>query len=168
LAIVSCASKLAGQERDPYPHPSSEPVAQVCAAEEHRQFDFWIGDWEVTDSTGAVAGTNVVSRVANGCGLQEYWRGAGGGNGTSLNWYDPQAGEWHQLWVGLGVYLYLTGGLEDGAMVLAGERQTPNGKVTDRIVWTPLEDGRVRQVWDMSSDGGRSWQLLFDGLYTRR
>jgi hypothetical protein len=53
-------------------------------------------------------------------------------------------------------------------MVLAGERQTPNGKVTDRIVWTPLEDGRVRQVWDMSSDGGRSWQLLFDGLYTRR
>jgi hypothetical protein len=40
--------------------------------------------------------------------------------------------------------------------------------VVDRITWIPLEDGRVRQVWEASRDYGNTWQVLFDGTYARR
>jgi hypothetical protein len=37
-----------------------------------------------------------------------------------------------------------------------------------RITWTPLPDGRVRQHWESTTDGGRTWSTVFDGYYTRR
>ncbi len=167
IAITAITPGLEAQEPS-YPDPNSEPIAEVCSAEDHRQFDFWVGDWQVKDGAGAVVGTNVITRVAGGCGLHEYWRGARGTTGTSINWYDPLSDEWHQVWVGQGLYLDLSGGIEDGKMVLSGERETPQGVIVDRITWTPLEDGRVRQVWESSSDGGQTWQLQFDGMYAKR
>ena len=146
----------------------TESIIEACSGPEHRQFDFWLGEWQVSDTAGSVVGTNDITRVANGCGLNETWIGENGNNGTSLNWYEPATGEWHQLWVGPGYYLRLSGGLENGSMVLSGVRETSEGSVVDRITWTPLDDGSVRQHWEVSSDGGSSWQTLFDGLYTRR
>lgn len=157
-----------GQQVEVGSDPAEESIIEACAGAEHRQFDFWVGEWEVTDAKGQIAGTNEIARVANGCGLSEYWRGAAGTNGTSLNWYDPSSGEWHQLWVGLGLYLHLKGGLEGERMVLSGERETAKGTVIDRISWTPLEGDRVRQLWEVSPDGGASWQVVFDGMYRRR
>jgi len=145
-----------------------EPILEACSGAEHRQFDFWIGSWEVTDTAGKVVGTNQITRVANGCALNEYWRGARGPTGTSLNFYDPGTGQWHQVWAGLGYFLRLSGGLQDGKMVLSGERDTPQGSAIDRITWAPNEDGTVRQVWEVSQDGGDTWQTIFDGLYSRR
>lgn len=53
-------------------------------------------------------------------------------------------------------------------MRLEGKRKDQEGrKVLDRITWTPQEDGRVRQHWQMTNDGGKTWQVLFDGYYTR-
>lgn len=144
------------------------PIVEACRGPEHRQFDFWLGDYEVTNKVGAVVGNNRITRVSGGCGLQESWRGSSGTEGTSLNWFDPQNGHWNQVWVGSGVYLRLVGGLENGNMVLSGERQTPQGVVEDRITWMPLDNGRVRQVWEMSRDSGGTWQVVFDGMYTRR
>lgn len=53
-------------------------------------------------------------------------------------------------------------------MVLAGTspRATPRGDVLDRITWTALPDGRVSQVWELSADGGASWQRVFVGFYS--
>jgi hypothetical protein len=147
---------------------ADEPILKACQGIEHRQFDFWLGSWEVTDTTGKVVGSNEITRVANGCALQEYWRSASGPTGTSLNFYDPATGQWHQFWAGLGVYLRLSGGIEGDRMVLSGERQSERGPVVDRVTWVPGEDGTVRQIWDVSSDGGASWQTIFDGLYNHR
>jgi hypothetical protein len=152
--------------------PASTNQASIldsCNSAEHRQFDFWLGDWEVTDTAGTVVGTNLITRVASGCGLLESWRSAANGNeGSSLNWYGARTGRWHQRWVGLSVYLQLEGGIEDGDMVLAGTRQTADGEVIDRITWIPREGGRVRQLWELSADGGKTWQVLFDGMYAER
>jgi hypothetical protein len=68
----------------------------------------------------------------------------------------------------LGVYLQLEGGIEDGNMVLSGTRQTADGEVIDRITWITLEGERVRQLWELSADGGKTWQILFDGMYAER
>ena len=40
-------------------------------------------------------------------------------------------------------------------------------KTLNRITWTPLPAGQVRQLWETSSDG-KSWTVAFDGLYTRK
>ncbi len=83
--------------------------------------------------------------------------------------YDPETERWSQTWVGGGgQILHLYGGLEGDNMVLSGERRTDEGTVVDRITWIPIDDGRVRQVWDISSDGGATWETVFNGLYVPR
>jgi hypothetical protein len=143
-----------------------------CSAPEHRQFDFWLGDWEVREPSGKSAGRNRIVAIHGGCALQESWTGAGGTTGSSLNAYDDDRKAWHQTWVdsGGGV-LKLDGGLVDGRMVLSGEALTsddPPKASRQRITWTPLPDGRVRQLWESSTDSGKTWSIVFDGVYSRR
>lgn len=142
----------------------------TCDAPEFHAFDFWIGEWTVTDPAGAVAGSNTITSVSDGCGLLEEWRSADGSTGTSLNHYDPRTGRWYQRWVGAGQsILHLEGGVEDGAMVLSGERTArAGGTVIDRIRWIPRPDGSVRQHWQYSTDGGTTWSDAFDGTYRRK
>ncbi|HEU4400636.1 MAG TPA: hypothetical protein VFT43_00895 [Candidatus Polarisedimenticolia bacterium] len=141
-----------------------------CRSPAHRQFDFWLGDWEVRTPDGAVAGTNRITGIQGGCGLLENWAGASGMTGTSLNTYDAARGLWHQTWVdSRGSLLLLDGAFEAGKMVLSGTTRSPQGKtVTDRITWEPTSAGAVRQLWEQSEDGGKSWTVAFDGRYTRR
>ncbi len=156
------APDLTAQEK------SSDAILEACSGPEHRQFDFWLGDWQVTDTTGAHLGENAITRVASGCGLLESWKsGRSGYEGNSLNWYDEGTGQWKQVWVGLDLYLTLSGGIEGDRMVLSGERITDDGMVVDRITWIPLDDGRVRQLWDTSKNGGVTWEPAFDGIYAR-
>jgi hypothetical protein len=156
---------LAAQEDAP-----AAPSAGPCDAPEYRQFDFWIGDWNVTAAEQA-AGTNSIQPVHGGCALQENWQGAGAGgiSGSSFNIFDKATGKWHQTWVDAsGTLLQLDGGLVDGSMVLSGQRPAQDGGTAlHRISWTPNADGSVRQLWEASKDDGGSWSVLFDGLYVR-
>jgi hypothetical protein len=143
--------------------------ANLCGSKEHRQFDFWIGDWNVT-SNGQTAGTNSIHPIHNGCALQENWQGAGAGgiSGSSFNIYDRASGHWHQSWVDAsGTLLLLDGGLVEGSMVMSGKRpaRDGNGMTLHRITWTPSSDGSIRQLWQASTDDGKNWTVLFDGLY---
>jgi hypothetical protein len=140
-----------------------------CTSPEFHQFDFWIGRWTVADSTGKQIGSSEVMSVAGGCGLLENWQAVNGGSGKSLNMYERSPGHWTQTWVGSGgAILRLSGGLRNESMVLEDDRVTARGPLKDRITWAPLPDGRVRQTWDVSTDGGATWQKTFDGYYTRR
>lgn len=146
---------------------AQEPASEACASPEHRQFDFWIGSWEVTTPDGAVVGTNQIDRVLDGCALREHWQGRSGMTGTSLNAYDPHAGTWHQTWVDdRGGFLLLSGGLEEGSMVLSGEMRDEKGLVAHRITWTPISEEEVRQLWETTRDGS-TWEDVFDGHYRR-
>jgi hypothetical protein len=166
LAAALSAQPLASQSSGPTRVPAA------CSGPEHRQFDFWIGDWEVTRPDGRPAGTNRVRSIHGGCALQEDWTGAGGSTGTSLNAYDAATGRWHQTWVGNdGLLLRLEGTMTSGAMELSGVSRGANGAQTlQRIRWTPLTGTppRVRQLWESSADGGRTWTVVFDGMYRTR
>jgi hypothetical protein len=146
------------------------PAPRPCTAPAYRQFDFWLGDWGVTNPAGKAAGTNRITRILGGCALREEWTGTGGSAGTSLNVYDADAKRWRQTWVDdHGGVLLLTGGIQDGKMVLEGDTPAPGGKtVHQRITWTPLPGGRVRQFWDSSADGGKTWKIEFNGIYSLR
>jgi len=43
---------------------TARPAA--CTAPEHHQFDFWIGEWDVTLPNGKTAGTNRIGAAAAG------------------------------------------------------------------------------------------------------
>jgi len=148
------------------------PGAVAQPPPEARQFDFWIGEWEVKEPDGKPAGTNTITVVAGGAGLLENWTGdplAGGGSGKSLNAYNAAKGQWQQFWVGSGGgVLELSGALVHGGMVLAGEHVVRGQRLLERITWTPNADGSVRQHWQQSTDGGASWRTVFDGLYRRK
>ena len=144
---------------------AAEAAAKPCASPEHRQFDFWVGDWDVTRPDGHIAGHNRITPILGGCALREEWTGAQGNQGTSLNAYDGDSHRWRQTWVDQGgTVLLLAGRLEDGKMIL----QSGEGASRQRITWTPLADGRVRQLWDSSSDGGKTWKVEFDGIYAKK
>jgi len=159
LPALGVAPALRAQEAEQAP---------PCSLEEHRQFDFWIGEWEVVNTADdQVVGQNTISPVMNGCALEENWVGGQGGKGTSLNVYNAASGSWHQTWISdTGTFLLLAGGWKDGSMVLQGEMTgAGGGKVMHRIAWTPGESGEVRQIWEFSRDGGEAWTTAFDGTY---
>lgn len=154
------------------PQSAAPPVPAPCSRSEYRQFDFWIGEWDVTRPDGRPAGMNRIRPIHGGCALHEEWSGAGGSTGTSLNAYDASTGRWHQTWIGNdGVLLQLDGGMKEGAMELTGASVGADGTRTlQRIRWTPLggTPASVRQLWEASPDGGRTWRVVFDGVYRRR
>ena len=147
-----------------------ESKAVPCSEPEYSQFDFWVGEWRVEDPSGTFQGTNRIEKILDGCVLQESWTGAQGMRGHSYNIYAKRRGLWHQTWVDSnGALLLLDGGFSEGRMVLRG--QTPardrQGTLEHEISWQPLPDGRVKQHWRISRDGGATWSDAFVGIYTR-
>jgi hypothetical protein len=143
-----------------------------CQGPEYRQFDFWIGHWDVYGADGNKVGENRIDAFGNGCALLENWSGSSGVTGKSLTMYDATDRQWHQTWVdSSGSRLLLDGGLVDGNMVMGSESPNPTAPgatVRQRIHWTPAPDGSVRQLWETSTDGGHSWSVAFDGRYVKR
>lgn len=136
-----------------------------------REFDFWIGDWDVHVASGQLAGRNRITQEQRGCYLAESWTSATGGTGTSINFLDRAAGEWVQIWNDTGGnQIHIRGGLTDEGMLLVGQIHYVVNDTTlpFRGLWTPLDDGRVRQFFEQSTDGGQSWVPWFEGFYSRR
>ncbi|MGB5591645.1 MAG: hypothetical protein WBN31_11925 [Gammaproteobacteria bacterium] len=132
-----------------------------------RQFDFWVGAWEVKGSDGTFYGNNRISSEEQGCVLVERWSSATGSTGMSINYYDANTREWVQIWNGLGIQIQYRGGLQGESMVLTGGiHYLTSGDQRDfRGTWTPMDDGVVRQFFEESTDGGETWNTWFDGYY---
>ena len=138
--------------------------------DEFRDFDFWVGEWNVHDGSGQLAGHNVIESSQHGCVLIENWTSATGGTGMSMNWLDHDKGEWVQVWIdSSGGQIDIRGGLTDEGMRLTGKIHYTGSDTTApfRGLWTPLPDGRVRQFFEQSNDGGETWQPWFEGFYSR-
>lgn len=143
-------------------------AAPRCADAAYRQFDFWVGTWDVFKPDGSLAGRNRIEKRYDGCSLHEQYGTPAGYRGESLNTYDAGRKLWHQTWVDNGgTLLLLEGSLRAGSMQMEGTTTAADGKVTrHRITWTPNPDGSVRQHWQ-STDAGGKWSTVFDGRYVR-
>lgn len=150
---------------------SQTPVEKQapCRAPEYRQFDFWVGDWDVRAPDGTSVGHNVVTLEQEGCLLVEHWRASGGGQtGTSFNYYDVRDKKWHQLYLdnsgNAGAFPAMAGNLIAGRMVLlTDEKQLP----LFRWTWYVLGPGKVRQMAEKSSDGQKTWNIVWDSVYLK-
>lgn len=150
--------------------PAQPQPPRPCSAPEHQQFDFWLGSWTVTENkTGRPLGSNRVARILGGCVLQEQWLAQGQNTGSSFSIYNPLDKRWHYTWVdSSGHLLELTGGFHKGKMVMSGRAPDPRDTskpAVHRLSWEPLEGGRVRQLYELSTDEGQTWSVGFDGIY---
>jgi hypothetical protein len=155
-----------GQNAPPPPQASR---SAPCTQAEYREFDFWVGSWDV-EVKGKVVGHNDVTLEQDGCLIVENWRSLiSRETGSSFNYYDKQDQKWHQLYIpNNGIarsYPPLAGRLKGGAMVLVN---SDDPRKIDRWIWTPLAGGKVRQRAEQSKDGGNTWTTTWDSVYFRR
>jgi hypothetical protein len=148
---------------------SSQRQDAPCDTPEHRQFDFWIGHWDVFLADGPQAGSNIIEKKLRDCVLHERWTGASGSVGESFNVYRRDTRQWHQTWVdNSGLLQMLDGEFSNGSMTLSGTTTNRDGEVVlNRITWTPFTTDSVRQLWETSRDSGATWTVSFDGRYVR-
>ncbi len=170
IALLMAASLSAGAvfaQTAPAVQPAPPPA---CASAAYRQFDFWLGPWDVYPAgSGKMIAHSLIQSLYGGCGIRENWMPLQGEGGGSLNSYDMPAGKWHQSWIdSSGTRVEFDGGLVDGKMVFTGEPKSgPNaGKgILLRLTFTPQPNGNVRQYGEQSADGGQSWQPQYDFTY---
>ena len=143
--------------------------AHVCMnTPEYRQFDFWVGDWQVLNKAGQQVGTNNVVALQSGCIIEENWVSGAGGTGQSFNFYNPVTHKWHQSYMDSdGGNWMMDGEFKDGAMRFEGAIYTPSGKTMVKVTFFNLGD-RVRQLAETSNDQGQTWITGFDGMYVRK
>jgi hypothetical protein len=152
--------------------PTAKPQRLVsCADPAYRQFDFWVGDWDVfeVERPTVIVAHARVELILNACVLHEIYEGVDGHKGESFSIYDVTRHTWHQSWVNdSGYLLTIEGRLGDKAMVLEGIDHLPDGKLRQvRGEWSSTGRGGAHEVAWRSTDGGVTWIPWFDLLFRR-
>ena len=136
---------------------------------ENHQLDFWLGKWDVYDRDEKVAESKI-ERLSGTCSILESYAQVDGFSGKSINFYDATLRKWRQTWVDkVGTVSEFTGELVDGAMKLEGETHFRDGRtVLRRMTLSRVDEAKVRQFSERSSDAGKSWTTAYDFTYKRR
>jgi hypothetical protein len=136
---------------------------------ERNQFDFWVGEWELTWSDGG-RGSNTITREYDAWVIREQFDGGETGfRGMSVSVYDTITGKWHQTWVdNSGNYFDFVGSFRDGVMDLRTERLIDGEPVPYRMIWYNISADSLDWSWQKSGDGGENWQNLWKIHYVRR
>lgn len=144
-----------------------------CTATEATQFDFWVGDWDLTWEGGS--GRNQIRKILGGCVIEERFSGHSEEDGQppfkgmSVSVYNEQLGQWQQTWVdNHGNYLDFVGGFRGDEMILWRETISPDGTpLQQRMVFSNIEEDSLDWSWERSDDG-QSWEPLWQIHYERK
>jgi hypothetical protein len=151
--------------------PKAGNAAPACQSADHRQLDFWVGDWDVYDmpATGQPAAHATITSLLDKCVIHELYEGNSGLRGESFSIYDPTRKVWHQSWVSnRGELLVIEGVMRDGRLTLVGHQVTKDNKQREiRASWWHDKDG-VRESSESSTDGGKTWNADFDLVFKPR
>ena len=142
-----------------------------CSSPEASQFDFWMGDWELTWNDTS-KGTNQITKIMNGCTLHEnFFDPALNYKGESWSVYNPAKKMWQQTWVDNGGgYIALTGNFENGEMKLSTQpRKMPDGKEQiARMVFYNIAPNNFDWRWESTTDNGATWKTNWLIHYKRK
>ncbi|MGZ5286271.1 MAG: hypothetical protein ACXWB9_03755, partial [Flavisolibacter sp.] len=126
-----------------------------CSSPEIAQFNFWVGDWNLTWSD-SLHGTNKIEKIYGDCTLQENFSDPKTGfSGKSWTVYNANYKTWQQTWVdNQGGYIHLTGGMVGDSMVLTtAEQKVPvsvsaSGKILSRMVFYNIKKNSFDWSWE--------------------
>jgi tetratricopeptide (TPR) repeat protein len=137
-------------------------------------FDFWIGEWDVqpTGNVRAPTGqgaTSVIEAQLGGCVIQENWMPNGPvAVGKSFNIYNTATKLWEQYYVdSRGTVTHYKGAFKDDGN-LYFEADQPGAKNKVRMTFFNQGPNQVRQLGQISTDGGKTWTVTFDLTYVRK
>jgi len=165
FSLLAMVAAIAGQTASTPSNASANP--SFCSAAEYKQFDFWLGDWDVydVDAPDKVVARGRVDRILDGCVLQEDYQQNDGLRGRSFNHYDSSRKVWHENWVtNRGTMLSFEGAMQSGEMIMNAAYHRDGKEVLVRDTWKPV-DGGVRETAVRSSDGGKTWETMFDMIF---
>jgi len=143
--------------------------AHPCrSAPEFRQFDYWLGEWDVQIGSQKLAKSSV-QIILDDCVVFENYTDSRGYAGKSFSLWDANTKKWEQRYVDTtGALHHWTGGLEDGVMIFYWTYTRNGTETTQRMKYLKEGPDAVRQVIDTSTDGGKTWAPGYNGLYLRR
>ena len=152
--------------------PANRPPSPCTTQAEFKQFDFWVGEWDVKkagDESGPTVGSSKIEKLMDGCAIMENWESRGF-VGKSWNFYDAGQAKWRQIWIDLnGRRAEYAGVYKDGAMRIEGEASPISGpRVKSRMTFFNLSTTKVRQLVERSTDDGQTWTTAADFIYLRR
>jgi len=160
---------------DPRFEKAIENIQKISApcdfSPEYRQFDFWIGEWDVFSTQGhQPVGSSSIQLILGKCVILENWTGGGGGAGKSFNIYNANTKKWEQIWVSSsGALMKFEGVLNNNVLDYYGDAFAPNGAPSRRhLQFFNQGPGQVRQFSQMSTDGGKTWTVEYDFTYLRK
>lgn len=178
VLFVSCGflSRVNAQEvKEP---GSSAP----CASVEAHQFDFWIGEWNISQKILQADGTwldlpatNRVSATLNGCALIEHWEGkvlffwegmksAGQLKGLSIRAFNPKSKKWSIYWMDTHNPEFGTfeGEFKNGRGEFFRKGVTSSGgPLFSRITFFDITNTSVEWELALSTDGEKSWNKIW-------
>ena len=141
-----------------------------------KQLDFWVGDWNCVgksrdepgkDKWTDTVAKNHIERILGSKVIQENFT-MEGLVGKSVSVYDEKAKVWRQTWVDdSGSYIALTGGMQDGKMILVTLPNKERPKASNRMVFDNVTKDSFDWNWEGSRDGGKTWNLSWHLHYTR-
>ncbi len=141
----------------------------------YREFDFWVGDWDVRPTGQPAVGQasrNTITLEDNGCVVTEHWVAPNGSEGQSFNIFDQSYGVWRQTWVdNVGGQHDYRGKLEKGNMVYYGDlpgSAPGQPRQHTRLTFFNISKDSVRQFSEVSNDSGKTWSVGYDLMYVRR
>jgi hypothetical protein len=162
---------------------------ESCNGAGARDFDFWIGDWDIRQRIRAADGGWIdlpaqtsVAVTLGGCALIEHWSGRvqffwedmrrpEPMQGLSLRTYDPERGVWQIHWMDSRRPRFdapYVGAFEGDEGIFYRETQGPQGRQIGRIRFVDITGTSVR--WDLSVSDGETndWTTLWIMDMTRR
>jgi tetratricopeptide (TPR) repeat protein len=140
---------------------------------ENRQFDFWVGQWDVVSTADNIPrGSSHIDRELGNCVIWENWTSLGGAYaGKSYNIYNTSLKRWEQFWVdNAGGLMHFYGNLADGTMDFwTDDIPQPDGsKLKRHLQFFNQGPDKVRQFSQGSKDGGKTWFVEYDFTYNRK
>jgi hypothetical protein len=166
LLLVLTSSIFSYSQKTPC---TSDPI--------YRQFDFWIGNWEVYSKNGKKAGDSRIEIILDSCIILENWKSASSRNGLyyagkSFNTYNSSTKQWQQTWVDNmgGTTEFLEGHYDNNQMIFLTKpfEFSKDTLAIRKLTFYNLEPNKVRQHGEISKDNGLTWVTEYDLEYRRK
>ena len=150
-------------------------IAQDNKLDEH-SYDFWLGKWQAewTNADGSTgSGTNHIFKVLDNKVLEENFKVIAGSQagfkGKSLSVYNPTTKTWHQAWTdNQGGYFDFYGSVDgEKKMFATHPRENDDKIIQQRMVFYNISQEKFTWDWEGTTDGGKTWNLLWRINYTR-
>lgn len=180
--LIVCVALAFTTENANSDEPIRAPDERAYSAfseDKHRQFDFWIGEWDVNlrmiqadlSFKDAIKARANIYSILNGKAILELWDSVPI-KGYSLRYYDPTAEQW-VLWLNwpspnTSRTTSLSGEFRHGRGEFRNQFTTPDGQtITQRYSFNDITPFSLR--WDdlNSNDGGKTWRKNWRMEFTR-